>query len=277
MILNDITEKWVTGFIVRPVAALLVEDNGDFSTGLEVARYVYEHISGESAQPLTILEYEDKRSIGIDDIRELRRSLNLSASSSDAVSRMAVMTGSERLTVEAQNALLKLIEELPERTVICLITDKASRLLPTVRSRCFLIPILPLSGLQITELAHTEGLDVNGVRTVFSMVDGNLTKARQLLRDDASLKAEIESAKLFLRQSVFERQKVLDGFKDSQDKVPLFLRSLLIVAKAGMRHAQNVEAKHRWKHIVREILVVQRLLEANVSTKLALLRLSITI
>lgn len=50
--------------------------------------------------------------------------------------RVFVIADAERMTDDAQNALLKTLEEPPGRAVLILVTTAASRLLPTIRSRC---------------------------------------------------------------------------------------------------------------------------------------------
>lgn len=50
-----------------------------------------------------------------------------------------------------QNAILKTLEEPPERTVIILVTSNEDRLLPTIRSRCQRVRFSPLNALQMTQ------------------------------------------------------------------------------------------------------------------------------
>ncbi len=58
--------------------------------------------------------------------------------------RVFVIRDAERMNEEAQNALLKTLEEPPGRATLILLTDAADRLLPTIRSRCQLIPFVRL-------------------------------------------------------------------------------------------------------------------------------------
>jgi DNA polymerase-3 subunit delta' len=67
-------------------------------------------------------------------IRELTAELALMPVEGRA--RVAIVEGAERMTEDAQSALLKTLEEPPTGVVIVLCADQESRLLPTVRSRC---------------------------------------------------------------------------------------------------------------------------------------------
>ncbi|MBI5466282.1 MAG: DNA polymerase III subunit delta' [Candidatus Kerfeldbacteria bacterium] len=80
---------------------------------------------------------EGKQDITIDQIRQLKGFTNLGSLAGGL--RVVVMEAAEDLNPEAANALLKVLEEPLGRTVFFLISHQPSRLLPTVRSRCFVI------------------------------------------------------------------------------------------------------------------------------------------
>lgn len=72
--------------------------------------------------------------IGIDEIRALQDFLYLSAIGKTK-NRIAVIYGAENLTNEAQSAILKIIEEPPQKSLIILIARQQDNLLPTLVSR----------------------------------------------------------------------------------------------------------------------------------------------
>jgi hypothetical protein len=84
---------------------------------------------------LIVLTPTDRPTIGIESIRSLVKTLSLRTTGQTG-SRVVRIDHAETLTIEAQNALLKLIEEPPDRTVIFLLTTEIDTLLATVRSRC---------------------------------------------------------------------------------------------------------------------------------------------
>ncbi len=77
------------------------------------------------------------KSIGIATIRTLQKSAFLSPVSGKI--KAIIIKQSELLTIEAQNALLKLLEEPPPHAIIVLATSNKNALLPTILSRCFII------------------------------------------------------------------------------------------------------------------------------------------
>jgi DNA polymerase III delta' subunit len=72
--------------------------------------------------------------------------------------RVAIVDHAERMNEDAQNALLKTLEEPPPRTTIILCADEEDRLLPTVRSRCVRLRMAPLGIRAIEELLVERGV-----------------------------------------------------------------------------------------------------------------------
>jgi DNA polymerase III subunit delta' len=77
---------------------------------------------------------EDKKTIGVDQIRDV--CADLAMTSMRRGYRVAVVAPAEKMTTQAQNALLKTLEEPSPRTVLVLVAARPSALLPTLRSRC---------------------------------------------------------------------------------------------------------------------------------------------
>lgn len=77
---------------------------------------------------------EDKKSIGIDQVRELVGELALT--SHEGRGKVAVIEPANLMTENAANSLLKTLEEPPGHALLILVADRAGRLPPTVRSRC---------------------------------------------------------------------------------------------------------------------------------------------
>ncbi|MEM9211320.1 MAG: DNA polymerase III subunit delta' [Pseudomonadota bacterium] len=82
--------------------------------------------------------------ITVDDIRGFKSFFQLSVT--DGGWRAAIIDAADEMNTAAANALLKILEEPPEKTVIFLVSHQPTRLLPTIRSRCTTLPLTPLSG-----------------------------------------------------------------------------------------------------------------------------------
>ncbi len=102
-------------------------------------QYPYERPEHPDLQWLEIPD--DKKTIGIDQVRALVDDLSLT--SYEGRGKTAVIEPANAMTHNAANSLLKTLEEPPGDSLIILVTDKAGRLPPTVMSRCQRIEILP--------------------------------------------------------------------------------------------------------------------------------------
>ncbi len=81
--------------------------------------------------------------IGVNEAKRIFEKLSLKSSEGDYKTMIIYLP--ERMNQEASNKLLKLLEEPPVGTLFLLVSCAAERLLPTIRSRCQLITLMPLS------------------------------------------------------------------------------------------------------------------------------------
>ncbi|HET7204158.1 MAG TPA: DNA polymerase III subunit delta' [Steroidobacteraceae bacterium] len=103
---------------------------------------------------------EDKKSIGVDQVRETCEKLAMTSMRRGY--RVAIVTPADRMTTAAQNALLKTLEEPAPRTVLVLVTARPSALLATLRSRCQRVEIArPEPGVATRWLNETLGRPVS--------------------------------------------------------------------------------------------------------------------
>jgi DNA polymerase-3 subunit delta' len=73
--------------------------------------------------------------------------------------RIVLIREADRMVEEAQNALLKTLEEPGESTLLVLETARPDRLLPTIHSRCVRVPFRSLSDVEVAAILRREGLD----------------------------------------------------------------------------------------------------------------------
>ncbi len=84
----------------------------------------------------------EKKTVSVELIRQARADMYIQPNESDH--KIYLFPRAQDMRVEAQNALLKILEEPPKYGVFILLTDNPERLLPTVRSRCTELSLAPL-------------------------------------------------------------------------------------------------------------------------------------
>jgi DNA polymerase-3 subunit delta' len=118
--------------------------------------------------------------IRIDRIRSLLQTLSLKPN--EAQQRVVILAEAHAMNPEAGNALLKVLEEPPERTLMVLTARQPSDLLPTVVSRCRQVRFMPLGAADIKRLLIEAGdVDAESVEIVASLCGGSYTRARMLM------------------------------------------------------------------------------------------------
>ncbi len=95
--------------------------------------------SGNQPDIITV-KHEKPASISVDDVRtQINGDIMIKPYSSPY--KIYIVPEADLMTVQAQNAILKTIEEPPEYAVIFLLTENADSLLPTIRSRCVMLKL----------------------------------------------------------------------------------------------------------------------------------------
>lgn len=119
----------------------------------------------------------DKTSIGVDDIRDqLVNDITIKPYSS--THKIYIIPDANKMTEQAQNALLKTIEEPPEYAVIILLTETADTLLETIQSRCIVLNTRPLDKKEIKQyLINNLQMEPERAEIASGFCQGNVGKA----------------------------------------------------------------------------------------------------
>jgi DNA polymerase-3 subunit delta' len=117
--------------------------------------------------------------IKIDQIRTLCRTLAMKPYEADM--RVAIISDAQAMNPAAANALLKVLEEPPVKTILVLIAAHTSDLLPTIVSRCQHIRFNPISKINLESvLVKEHGIDAGDAIVIAAMAAGSLSSALQM-------------------------------------------------------------------------------------------------
>jgi len=132
----------------------------------------------------------ERASIVIDDVRAL--SASLYESPMEGMRKVAVIDPADALTEEAQNSLLKTLEEPPEDTTIILAAVNTDALLPTVRSRCRRVDFVRIPDDAVERFLVESGVGKDRAAQIARVADGSFGAALALA-DGALLAARREA------------------------------------------------------------------------------------
>jgi DNA polymerase III subunit delta' len=242
----------------------------------------------------------EKASIGVDDIRlQLNNDILIKPYSSKY--KIYIIDEAEKLTEQAQNALLKTLEEPPVYGIIILLTNNSSALLPTILSRCITLKLKAVDQNKIKEFLMSEHKIPDYLAELSAVfAQGNVGKALQFASSDefSEMKNEILHLLKYLDDmelhEIVERLKLLSAKKDYIDYyldfIVLWFRDVLmykvttdinlLIYKSEISDISK-QASHRsyegLENIIKAIEKAKVRLNANVNFDIAIELMFLTI
>lgn len=174
-----------------PHAVLLTGPSGCGKT--TVARILKKHLNCGDADFQEINAADFK---GIDTVREIRRAVNLAPIDGDC--RIWLIDEAHKMTNDAQNSLLKMLEDNPDHAYFILCTTDPRKLLPTILTRCSEVRLQALSDKDMEQVLarviSKEGFKVSDdvLAKIREAADGSARKALVVLEQIADLETEEE-------------------------------------------------------------------------------------
>ena len=137
----------------------------------------------------TVTRPKDKKFIVVDVVREVLEEVGV-RSFEDGV-KVIIFPKADEMNPQAQNCLLKTLEEPPQDTVFFLITDQPAALLPTIVSRCRTVRFHPLSLEKAAARLIALGLEPQQARRKARMAEGCVGQALQIDEEHMALREKL--------------------------------------------------------------------------------------
>jgi len=190
--------------------------------------------------------------IKIDQIRSLCQTLAMKPY--EARRRVVIITDAQAMNQAASNALLKMLEEPPVRTILILVATHPSDLLPTIVSRCQQLRFKPISNKYLeSALVQEHGIDAGDALTITTMAGGSLSRAlgmhrtqwatrrNWLIKEMDSLSTGSVNRLLAFGEQLSKNKDIL---QDSLEVMKSWLRDL-VVAKLNPERLINQDLAQR--------------------------------
>lgn len=199
-------------------------------------------------------DIKEKASISVDDIRGMIQAFG--TSTLDGYPRIALIYEADKMTVQAQNCLLKTLEEPPENTCILLITEHPDVLLPTIISRCRHIRLKRWRDDYISEILDSQGISSEKRNDIISAANGSVGKALELANDEQYWKIRSGIVNDFFgtteRSSILKISTEWKEKKNESDRLFGILESLVrMLLQQRIRHDSKEQIDklfpERWK------------------------------
>lgn len=159
------------------------------------------------------ITHEKPDSIGVDDVRtQLVNDVDIKPYESRF--KIYIIEDAEKLTPQAQNAILKTIEEPPAYAVIMLLADNPEKLLPTITSRAMTLNLKPV-GNQLVKEYLVDQLHVPEEQAEIdaSFARGNIGRARKAAESEDFQEMTMNALRLLRRSRTMELFEIVDAIK----------------------------------------------------------------
>ncbi len=182
---------------------------------------------------------DKKASMGVETVRDIKKSLFFMPNDGDR--KVYIIDDAQKMTVQAQNALLKFIEEPPASVLFFIVADKKESLLPTVVSRTRIISLAPSDNADIRRFLTSESKKSGGeqIDEAINMAEGSPGKALKLLCRDFSRQRQLclDFMPVLVSTSKSDAMAFLLSMKLNRDGVKEFF-TLLMTALADVMNAR---------------------------------------
>lgn len=281
LLLHPLTRIRIDDCITCPGHAVMLE--GPSGVGKKtIARYIASEIIGITPDKLELypyfacIEHSDSSVVSIDDVRSLKTFVALKIPGDKEISRILLICDAQSMTIEAQNALLKLLEEPPLDTLILMTVSQSDALLDTVRSRVRRITVTPPAADQASKWFTDLDYDPAAVSKSLSLSGGlpGLMQALLTTEETHPLYSATVRARTLLGGKAFDRLVLVDALSKQKQEA---IDTLFIVGQMArmtlMKSSLGKTDADRWKHILTVSYQASEQLKRNAQPKLVLTNL----
>ena len=280
LFLNPTTAKQLDAYASQPSPHSVIITGMNGSGKTEIVMSLAAKLLNIKPDKLTtypffmMIEPETNKSLKIDAIRSVDHFLARKVPGrATGINRVLFIKNADHMSVPAQNALLKNLEEPPENTVMILSASDYSGLLPTIRSRSVRINVLKPARSELKGYLTEKGYDTQLIDRAIS-ISGGLTKLTFNLLDNESSSVNLaaNTARELLTQDRYHRLLRLNELAKDKVNLASILTVLKRMSAIALEKASGAQFD-QWTHILEVTNQTETYLKHNSNTKLALLNL----
>jgi DNA polymerase-3 subunit delta' len=287
LVIHPLTDRDISQLIAKPSHAVLII--GPTGSGKSsAARLIASQLLGKEDNALESYPYIswirpiDGKAISIESIRQLQQFMTLKIPGHNSgIRRIAIIEEGHLLTTEAQNALLKTLEEPPEQTMVVLTAASAESLLPTIISRVRNLQISIPAEKDLADHFSTLGHSSKDIARAIMLSGGLPGLTHALLTDPTGhpLYQATEEARTLLQASSYERLTYVDVLSKQKQLCGDVLFILGQMAHMALQKSATMPEKNksRWQNILKQTYISQDRIRRNSQPKLVLTELMLNL
>ncbi len=194
--------------------------------------------SGNHPDIIAIRPDKGKTGIGVDMIRSMQTDINIKPYQGNY--KIYIVEQAHTMTEQAQNALLKTLEEPPGYALLLLLADNMAAMLPTVLSRCQQLRLLPMPRDEVAQIIQSKHDIPYAEAMVYAALSQGIPGRGLDFADSSEFKDKRASLLSGIQSSDLSTLDLWGPFSDSKDRVDelldtflLWFRDILILKETG--------------------------------------------
>jgi len=285
IVINPLTKAELQDFINSQNHALGIVGGAGFGKAAIIGWMLRQYLPKAPADITNYpyLKYitEEKGIISIDVIRDLRKFLKLKIPGQVALQRFVVIDHADNITLPAQNALLKTLEDPPAGTLLILSLNNELSVISTIRSRLQLIHLKRPARAEVINYFVEQGHLKPEIDRAYLMSGGLVGALAGLLEnEDSGIQSIVEEAKQVLKSSLFDRLAMVDGMAKDKVRCQTLFKMIIQIAQSGLETTAargDKAAILRWQRVIDAAYQAEVSSTNNVQPKLVLTNLMLSL
>lgn len=273
LLVNPRTKIKVDNFLKNPSHALIIsgqKHSGKSCLAEYIAKEILELPDIEIYPYLHKIEPVDNK-LGIEQVRELQDLVKLKTPSPNKISRILIIYNADIFGEEAQNALLKTLEEPPIDTILMLLVDDENKMLDTVKSRSVIIELQSPTKDQLLQKYLDLGYAKKDIERAIALGSNRERLVENILKnEDSDHETIINETKQILSSSEFERLIKINELSKDKLKTMSIVDSLMLISRLAMKNTNEQEQSKRWHKILKNSDQASNRLSKNGNAKIIL-------
>lgn len=279
------TQEYLDQALAESPHALLISGPLGAGKAYTAKHFAWQRLGLESPEKLDSYPYfstltPESNTISIEQIRQLQDKLRLKTPGDKLIRRIVIIEDAHRMTTEAQNALLKSLEEPPADTILILTAPQTQAIKATIYSRVQQLPVLPITQEQARAffVPQFSQAEVDKAYLMSGGLPGLLSAL--LNQTDHPMLAQVQHAKQLLGSTLYARLLAVDGLSKQKDELPLFLQTCKLICSTALNQAivkADAQKTTHWHKALEAVHQAQAALPRNPNPKLLLDNLFLTI
>lgn len=232
---------------------------------------------GDALSNEELKELKKSAFIRVDDVRTINEFL--SHHSSNGGWRVVIIDSADDMNTSAANAVLKILEEPPHKTLMLLVSHNPEKLLPTIRSRCAKIELKPLKDAEVSSLLrrYRPNISEKDIKKITMISSGSIGKALNYADNGAAEKYDA-ICELAVSGVNFKIADILSFCNEATSSEENYFLTQELILKFLSEHAKSttkvVETADCWTTTIKTFTEVDSL---NLDKKQALMNIMVNI